>query len=527
MLMLLIVVIAVGLMQLANISLRSTGTERDMAHARANARVALMLAIGQLQKEMGPDQRISVPAAMLDTNPDTPDPEGVANPHYTGVWSAAQPVTVANMDAPPVSRPQNFRNWLVSGDPAHPYNFATSTSLDGNPLARTMVGSGSVSNVKDEVKVPVINGPQSGFAWWTSDNGQKATVRASAKGTTTEPMDLATVLASSRRFNPDGYHAADADMPDGDPVLQKVLSLSTAAVAAGPKAPADQLARKYFHDLTTQSELLPVDVTTGKLKRCLNLRMAWLQDQTDAARVAEGTFGPPTGGAGKNYTLFSWDQLRSALSYTQDSNGLTFDPATGRPIVKASKQFGFVGSADEKEYNPHMGRERWRIAPVPIKMIYVVSCSTDIITNPTDPDKKYALRLNTYPIMVLWNPYNVDLVVPEYLVSAWIVGYQGGELPPAWKFKIDSMLSGVVDSRQFQFANFHSSFGREGPLSPLSNLVIPAGENRVLYPDKFDPARPGDNRGGGGYGSELQIWMRQKPFDIATGTPPNYGVPHM
>src|SRR6478735_9483961 len=153
MLMMLLVLIAVGLLQLATITLRSSGTESDMAMARANARVALMLAIGQLQKEMGPDQRISVPAAILDTNPATADADGVANPHYTGVWQAAPEATVTNMGDAPPSRNQYFRNWLVSGDQARPYNYAMSTVLEGDPKARTLVGSGSVVEVKDQVKV--------------------------------------------------------------------------------------------------------------------------------------------------------------------------------------------------------------------------------------------------------------------------------------------------------------------------------------------------------------------------------------
>ena len=60
-LMILLTIIAVGLLTLSGISLRSSTQGQAGAEARANARLALMMAIGELQKELGPDSRISAP----------------------------------------------------------------------------------------------------------------------------------------------------------------------------------------------------------------------------------------------------------------------------------------------------------------------------------------------------------------------------------------------------------------------------------------------------------------------------------
>lgn len=61
-LMILLTIIAVGLLTLSSISLRSSSQGQAAAEARANARMALMMAIGELQKELGPDSRISTPS---------------------------------------------------------------------------------------------------------------------------------------------------------------------------------------------------------------------------------------------------------------------------------------------------------------------------------------------------------------------------------------------------------------------------------------------------------------------------------
>lgn len=66
-LMILLTIVAVGLLTLSSISLRSSTTSSAMADARANARLALLLAVGQLQLHAGTDQRITSTANIAGT----------------------------------------------------------------------------------------------------------------------------------------------------------------------------------------------------------------------------------------------------------------------------------------------------------------------------------------------------------------------------------------------------------------------------------------------------------------------------
>jgi hypothetical protein len=74
-------VVAVGLLSLSSISVRTSSQTSAMLEAQANARLALVIAIGELQKQMGPDQRISANSAILAES-------SIANPHWTGVWDS-------------------------------------------------------------------------------------------------------------------------------------------------------------------------------------------------------------------------------------------------------------------------------------------------------------------------------------------------------------------------------------------------------------------------------------------------------
>ncbi len=54
-LMVLLSILALGLLSLSSVALRTTGIRSDASIARANARVALSLAIAEIQKHAGPD----------------------------------------------------------------------------------------------------------------------------------------------------------------------------------------------------------------------------------------------------------------------------------------------------------------------------------------------------------------------------------------------------------------------------------------------------------------------------------------
>ena len=81
-LMVLLTLIVVGLLSLSSVALRTSTQGEAMATARANARLALMLALGELQRSAGPDQRVTARADILD--------DKIANPKITGVWESLE-----------------------------------------------------------------------------------------------------------------------------------------------------------------------------------------------------------------------------------------------------------------------------------------------------------------------------------------------------------------------------------------------------------------------------------------------------
>ncbi len=81
--MVLLSILAVGMLSLSAIELRSTTGGDALSKAQTNARLALMMALRELQMEMGPDQRISAPGRQK-----LPIGSDSASASWTGVYEA-------------------------------------------------------------------------------------------------------------------------------------------------------------------------------------------------------------------------------------------------------------------------------------------------------------------------------------------------------------------------------------------------------------------------------------------------------
>src|SRR5690554_2289893 len=119
--------LGMALTALLHVEIAATRGHEDAALARENAKLALYVALGQLQQYAGRDDRITALADLLpDTHPD--------NRYWTGVWMAGES--------------GERLVWLVSGG-----NPDSALSYRGVEGAVCLVGSGSVQDAADEVHV--------------------------------------------------------------------------------------------------------------------------------------------------------------------------------------------------------------------------------------------------------------------------------------------------------------------------------------------------------------------------------------
>jgi hypothetical protein len=220
--MVLMTLIAIGMLSLSTIEQRSSGGGSNEADrtARANARMALMIALGELQKAAGPDQRVTATASIIGsvdnkyTNPDgdSPAPEAAnGRKHWVGIWDTSKVRRDVNGDGdindldktfdtngdgegdefPPYSPAdpdkKEFVRWLVSGDTNN-----TRDNLDSLTAVRDAPSNNDVlifeglsaigladPNGENSVKVPKVEvatsnaGNTSYYAYWVEDEGVK------------------------------------------------------------------------------------------------------------------------------------------------------------------------------------------------------------------------------------------------------------------------------------------------------------------------------------------------------------------
>jgi len=484
-LMILLTVIAVGLLSLSTISLRSTGQVSALAAARANAKLALMLAIGDLQKSAGPDKRITAPANLISTAA----PAGV-----TGVWKSAKP-SFSNPDYVSTKTGDNFLGYLMSN--ATPADVPDPKSLPtGSAKQQPLVGPKSVGpgNSLGEISAPLLpistktGSASGGVSWVTLDEGVKGRIDLLPSKEPSSQGEAVTQVGSPARNGFESVEKMDflkADRSELLATLPKLVSLNEANLSSGS---TDATAR-YFHDFTVTSNSLQVDVANGGLK-------------TDLSVAFDGDFGSdvPSPFATK-YVYSDTDTPFQGASTSSDVQWSLYanysrlyrrttnndNPKVGIKAV-LPPQYSVKSISDEtlkqRRFEPNMETLK---QPVLMPTVLRVDTVFTIVTRDAHHGHgtsvyPYMLHLMYLPVITLHNPYNVPLRVTNLQVEF-------SDIPIGFEFLVNNQpasTSGLLPINQFytnsnvRGAKKTFNMGLSESLTSASEVVMGPGETRLF-----------------------------------------------
>lgn len=405
----LITLVSLAVLSLSTITIRSSDRDRGAQEARSNARVALMLAIGELQTKLGPDQRISARSSTVN---------GVkGEPNALGAWESWrwQPGT----GSPNYSeKAAKFRGWLVSTpDPDDLLNpqFAGSSFTD--PI--TLIDPDTVGKPQDTPdenaglrasKISLTTANRAGkLAWAVMDESLKAPIHLEEKTPTDIPDKLAQRVAPSRA-RAEAVLEELAPSKLGDPA--KLVSLQSAVVATGGK----KTVLSQQADVTPYSMGLLTNVADGGLK----MDLSTLFESTDSLSDALGNvtaYGTTADGGPR------WDYLRSHYQlYRKVTNAAAGAPMVSQSISTSSDlkpgTTGVLASPDKERLMPVISKLQ-----IMFSVVTHYSHITDRVNfynNSGDPkgNTRYGVPHLVYdPVVTLYNPYDVALELPKLRVQ--------------------------------------------------------------------------------------------------------------
>lgn len=444
-LMILLTVLAVGLLGLSSIELRKSSSANAMERARANARLGLMLALGELQQHCGPDQRVTADAQVVAGNTQTSN-----HPHWLSVWRSTKedgtPWIVRNGERGGLEDQRQTKGWqakderiacLVSGNESR-IAHADDQAEDADAMVSLVPkgGLGTQADANDEVRAPRVTigpaaKPEGAYAWWVGDLGTLANVA------TTDATESA----------PNGqYHARmlaqDASWQAfGKAELTTARRTRLTSEAQLRLADPEQKSRG-FHDLTVWSAGLPVNVREGGWQRDLT---AYLASNGSVAELHQGNV--------RLAGLADSDNLVGSPNKGEDM--ISVDPGQSDRFSEVSPNFGLLRTWARREADAPLGNLKakteagemvglatggrnsksvdFRHRVTTHLMPVLAESSLYYNLSYYDPAKPvagnpYAMRVHFYPRVALWNPYNFALEVPTSAILLQINGSKSVEV---------------------------------------------------------------------------------------------------
>mgnify|MGYP000395050037 CR=1 FL=1 len=245
----LLMIMVLSFVVTVRLELRTIIVRQELAQAKSQAKLALNLAIGQLQYAAGDDKRVTGTADLAGFT------GANQHPHWTGVWQ---------------SNTAQAPTWLVSGNAPLPASPGQALDTHNSVI---LVPADTLTPGSIAVRAPLQTMPQpipGNIAWWTGDEGVKARVDVvrPLPDTTLSPTER--ILHSQSPREPDLISLEGAWATASNAALfarnataaqARLASRETVGMAASG-LPFSTL----FHDVTVNGYGLPVNVNEGGLK---------------------------------------------------------------------------------------------------------------------------------------------------------------------------------------------------------------------------------------------------------------------
>ena len=414
-LMILLSLLALALLSLSSVTLRQIAQGDPQRKANANARLALMMAIGQLQELAGDDRRVTFTGDQRRGSSDgatsaAKDGRG----HWAGVYESWSPDSGVDPSAWPARPEPKFLGWLVSGGSERTNENLVETVA--SPEDVLLVGEGTTGpDASGFVKVkPVelVSGgkPTGRVAWWTSDQGVKASLGLRER---VVPADVTE--ARTRTQAPSTMHLKGAEGQAGVTPFSGVDFCETrvASLTGWRQAELigsdDVAVRSLFHDVAASSSGLLTNVREGGFRGDLSMRLEKRPERSEDNYYLYEINKDPGINLEELYHYYHlYEDLEPAGSFNYTTSGPSM-PANAR-ILKIAGNPSAAVADDAHNFKMPLVIGYELLLGFSVKPLDVEFTGAD-----GKKEKKtiQALHLVADPILTFWNPLDVPVAIPN------------------------------------------------------------------------------------------------------------------
>ena len=443
----LVISLLVALMSIVLVESRVVANQMKLSRARGFAMYGVSAALWRLHDYNGLDWRATTTAGMLDTDPTTPEIDGVENPWLSGIWTGRGLSSAEQHDKP--------ITWLISGAKDYPSRApelvrqdAASNPDDKEPvtpqtklpdpkpdndtiwLLRNPVAKNDQLSIKAR-KIDLITyrpfrsaDPKQKYvmghyAWWAADEGVKARVNLTVPDfdKQTAPPDDAQKIAQWRLAAPqragsfmDGFDS----MPNDPDKLARVLTFAQIPLLAGGSGgPLIAALQQRWHDVTADSNSLVTNSRNGGLK--LDLSMFFEMPEADRQQYAPDL-------SNELAPLLDYYQTWKRVRERTTRPALDAQPFASQPADNSKPSLANAANTWLNTVSAGTGStpDKCLFSPLVVRMSYAFSVQAQSAP-PREidgPDRKLVLVLD--PIVTLWNPYNIILELDAFRIDSWL-----------------------------------------------------------------------------------------------------------